>query len=120
MNVTYPLFVFEKDDHSMRVIETSDRILSWHEAIDIENGEYVFWDAIGSGVQIKVDGNKVLSVTSCAAPFSLGEALATYAESLNLPRNVIEGQPVEIWQRIERELERRPKKRGWLSRIFSK
>jgi hypothetical protein len=120
MDITYPLFVFEKDDNSMRLIERSDRILSWHEAIDIENGEYVFWDATGSGVQIKVDGNKVMSVTPCAATFSLRGALATYAESLDLPSNIIEGQPVEIWQRIERELERRPKKRGWLSRIFSR
>jgi len=118
MSVTYPLFVFEKDDRSMRVIESPDSILSWHEAIDIENDEYVFWDATGSGVQVKVKGNRVMSVTSCAAPFPLGEALATYAESLGLSRNVIEGQPVEIWQRIEGELKRRPRKRNWLSRIF--
>jgi hypothetical protein len=120
MSVTYPLFVFEKDDRSMRVIESSDRILFWHEAIDIENDEYVFWDASGLGVEIKVVGTKVMCVNSCAAQFPLGEALATYAESLDLPRSVIEGRPVEIWHRIESELKSRPRKHGWLSRIFSK
>jgi len=120
MSVTYPLFVFEKDDRSMRVIEDSDGILFWHEPIDIENDEYVFWDATGLGVQIKVSGNKVMSVTSCAAPFPLGEAFATYTESLGLPRSVLEGQPVQIWKRIESEFKSRPKKRGWLSRVFSK
>jgi hypothetical protein len=120
MTVTYPLFAFEKDDSSMRVIETPDRILSWHEAIDIENDEYVFWDATGSGVQIRIDGNKVLSVTSCAAPFSLTGALEAYADSLNVPKNVIEVQPVQIWQRIELALKGQPRKPGWLSRIFSR
>jgi hypothetical protein len=120
MSVTYPLFVFAKDDRSMRVIETPDSILSWHEAIDIENGEHVFWEATGSGVQIKVAGKEVMSMTPCAAPFSLDSALATYAESLNLLSNVIEDRPVEIWQRIEREHKRRPKKRSWLSRILSR
>ena len=110
MSITYPLFVFEKDDRSMRIIESQDSILSWHEAIDIENDEYVFWGATGLGVQVKVKGNKVMSVTSCAAPFPLEEAQATYAESIGLPRHVIEGQPIEIWQRIENEFKRRPKK----------
>jgi hypothetical protein len=119
MSVTYPLFAFEKDDHSMRVIESRDRILFWHEAIDIENDEYVFWDATGSGVKIEIGRNRVLSVTPCAASAPLGEALATYAESLGLPTNVFEGQPIEIWRKIERELRSRPKKRSWLSRIFS-
>jgi hypothetical protein len=120
MSVTYPLFVLEKDDQSMRAIESQDRILSWHEAIDIENDEYVFWDATGSGVQIKIAGNNVVSVISCSAAFPLGKALATYAQSLHLSNNVIEGQPVEIWKRIQTELERRPKERSWLSRIFSR
>jgi hypothetical protein len=33
--VTYPLFVFEKDDKSMRLIEDQGRILFHLEAIDI-------------------------------------------------------------------------------------
>jgi hypothetical protein len=39
MRVTYPLFVFEKDDSFMRLIPTESEILSQLEAIDIANGE---------------------------------------------------------------------------------
>jgi hypothetical protein len=42
MIVTYPLFVVEKDDKSMRMIEREDGILSQLEAIDIENGVYQY------------------------------------------------------------------------------
>ncbi len=54
MIVTYPLFAFEKDDKSMRLIENESRLLSNFEAIDIENNEYVFWDANGGGLSVAV------------------------------------------------------------------
>ena len=53
MSVTYPLFVFEKDDKSIRLIENESQIHCL-EAIDIENEEYVFWDANGAGVSVAV------------------------------------------------------------------
>ena len=50
MAVQYPIFVFEKDSSSMQMIEKADEVF-WHlEEIDIENDEYLFWDANGQGV----------------------------------------------------------------------
>jgi hypothetical protein len=50
MEVQFPLFVFEKDDRSMYLIESPERVFHHLEAIDIENGEYLFWDSTGAGV----------------------------------------------------------------------
>lgn len=38
-------------------IEESSRILYHLEAIDIENEEYLFWDANGAGVSLKAENN---------------------------------------------------------------
>jgi hypothetical protein len=59
VSVTYPLFVFEKDDKSIRLIENESRILYHLEAIDIENEEYVFWDSSGSGVLVTVTPTRI-------------------------------------------------------------
>jgi hypothetical protein len=105
MAITYPLFAFEKDDQSMRRIEDSSRILYWHEAIDIENGEYVFWDANGNGVTItvavKTFASKVSGITSSVADFPLREALALYAKSLGISDPLTEGMPIDIWRQIQ-------------------
>jgi hypothetical protein len=39
-SVSFPLFVFEKDDCSMFLVETPDKVLYHLEPIDIENDEY--------------------------------------------------------------------------------
>jgi len=48
--VSFPLYVFEKDDWSMERVESPDRVLYQMEPIDIENDEYLFWDAKGRSV----------------------------------------------------------------------
>jgi hypothetical protein len=105
MAITYPLFVFEKDDQSMRLIEDSSRILDWLEAIDIENGEFVFWDANGNGVTITVTvkafTSKVSGITSSVAVFPLREAFALYATSLGISEPLAEGRPIDIWRQIQ-------------------
>jgi hypothetical protein len=65
MNVEFPLFAFEKDDRSMLLIEKSDRLLYHLEAIDIENDEYVFWDAKGAGVCVSVTHDAIDQITRC-------------------------------------------------------
>ncbi len=124
MTVTYPLFVFEKDDQSMKLVEDSSRILFHMEAIDIENGEYVFWDANGNGVSVAVSltafKSELMDVTSCAALFPLRDAFALYAKALGLSEINVDGPPSEVWRRILKELEKRPKKRSFFSRVFSK
>jgi hypothetical protein len=39
MDAKFPLFVFEKDDRSMYLVESPERVLDQLEAIDIENDE---------------------------------------------------------------------------------
>lgn len=105
MAITYPLFVFEKDDQSMRLIEDSSRILDWLDAIDIENGEYVFWDANGSGVTITVTvkafTRKVNGIASSVPAFPLREAFVLYAKSLGISVPLAEGKPIDIWRQIQ-------------------
>jgi hypothetical protein len=105
MAITYPLFAFEKDDQSMRLIEDSSRILYWHEAIDIENGEYVFWDANGNGVTITVTvkafTSKVNGIASSVPAFPLREAFALYAKSLGISEPLAEGRPIDTWGQIQ-------------------
>jgi hypothetical protein len=125
VSVTYPLFVFEKDDKSIRLIENESRILYHLEAIDIENEEYVFWDSSGSGVLVTVTPIRIFKqgkldkVASCQADFPVQDAFKAYATSLGLPEAVAEGAPTEAWGRIQQELAGRPKKRGFVSRLFA-
>jgi hypothetical protein len=122
MAVTYPLFAFEKNDQSMKLVEDSSRILFHMEAIDIENGEYVFWDANGNGESVVVSvtafKSKLTDVTSCAALFPLRGAFAPHAKALGLSEINVDGPPDEVWRRFQREIGARPKKRTLLSRIF--
>jgi hypothetical protein len=105
--VTYPLFVFEKDDKSMRLIEDHGRILFHLEAIDIENDEYVFWDSTGLGVIVSVmKGN--LSVSPCKEVFPLRDAFKAYADANGLVRLILSGAPTEAWTQIKNALEGRP------------
>ena len=124
MSVTYPLLVFEKDDKSMCLIENESRILSHLEAIDIEGDEYIFWDANGGGVSVAVSvgafKSKLESVTSCPSVFPIQDAFKAYAVSLGLSEAITEGTPMDAWLRIQTELAQRPKKRSYLSRLFSR
>jgi hypothetical protein len=123
MAVIYPLFVFEKDDQSMWQIEDPSSI-GVLEAIDIENGEYVFWDENGNGVSIAASvttfKSKIGDVTPCVSLFPLRDAFSLYAKTLSLPDFNVDGAPSEVWGRIQQELESRPKKRSFFSRLFSK
>ena len=109
----------------MRLIESYSRIPYHLEAIDIENEEYVFWDANGAGVSVAVTPTtafktgKLESVKLCSPVFPIQDALKEYAKSLGLPEVVAEGPPMEAWGRIQKELAGRPKKRSFLSRLFS-
>ena len=71
MNVEFPLFVFEKDDRSMLLIERPDRLLYHLETIDIENDEYLFWDSTGAGVSVSVARDAIDQITRCNQSMSL-------------------------------------------------
>jgi hypothetical protein len=119
VSVEYPIFVFEKDDHSMCLIEDESRIFYHLEAVDIENGEYVFWDAKGGGVSIEVSKGKMTGLGAGPAEFSLGDALVMFAKSEGISPAGAIASPIEEWNRIQDQLEKRLKK-GILSRIFSR
>src|SRR5271169_2387002 len=74
MDAQFPLFVFEKDDRSMYLIETPRRILYRLETIDIENNEYLFWDSTGAGVRISVTPSALKRIELCDQTMSLREA----------------------------------------------
>ena len=122
MAVTYPLFVFEKDNQSMRQIEDPSRLHHDLEAIDVANDEYVFWDANGSGVSVAASvttfKQKIGDVTSCVAPFPLRDAFRLYAKTVGLPDLDVEGAPSEVWSRIQKEIDARPKKRSLCPKLF--
>jgi hypothetical protein len=124
MSVVYPLFVF-LDDQTMMMIESADRILSYLEGIDIENGEYRFWDSTEKAVHITVESTnafyifsswKVIDVFYCESTMTLRDAFLKYADAVNVPRVLVDGRPIEILERIETG---RSQKRNWLSRLFS-
>ncbi len=111
MSFTYPVSVFEKDDSSMRLISAENEILSQLQAVDIDNGEYVVWDARGHGVSIGVSvgawKSKLKAVSSHTQVFPVHDAFVVYAETLGRQEPLADGEPVEVWRQIPRELELR-------------
>lgn len=117
-NVVYPLFAF-LDDRTIIGVEGPDRILYHFEAIDIENDEFLFWDATERAVRISVKKSRVIDVSYCDSNFSLRDAFLAYADAVNLPRTLVKGKPADILTVIEKELGNRRKK-TWFSRLFDR
>jgi len=65
VSIAYPLFVFDKSDRAMRLIEEPERLFFHLEEIDIENDEYLFWDANGTGVRVRIIKRKSAAVENC-------------------------------------------------------
>lgn len=116
MEVAFPLIVFEKDDRSMCLIETPDRLLYHLEAIDIENGEYVFWDATGLGVSVSVKNGSVREIALGDQQMSISDAFKEYSESYGF-EVALEGTPLNVWARIQGQL---PKKKKLWERLLRK
>lgn len=116
MGVQFPLFVFERDNNSMCLVENPQSILHRLEAIDIENDEYLFWDSTGAGVNISVERGGVNQVILGEQPMSLENAFQKYAESHRL--RVIAGKfAMETWRNLQSQLP--PRKTLW-ERLFHK
>ena len=116
MNVAFPLFVFEKDDRTMLLIERPDRLLYHLETIDIENDEYLFWDSTGVGVSVSVTGDAIGQITRCTQSMSLSDAFEAYVHSLSLGVSV-DGPPIEAWRRIQSRI---PKRKPLWRRLFGR
>ena len=118
MSVQYPLFVFEKDDCSMHMVEKADELFLNLEEFDIQNDEYLFWDANGRGVCLRLNKRKVVSVENCEAAKPLPEAFQAYCQSLGLTVEFA-SEPIETWYRIQAAVNLRPRKTGLFGRLFS-
>jgi hypothetical protein len=116
MDVQFPLFVFEKDDRSMYLIETPERVLYHLEALDIENSEYLFWDSTGTGVCVSVALGAVEQIAPYDETISLREAFETYAQSNGL-QVFLKESPLDTWRSLQSQL--LPKKTLW-ARLFRK
>lgn len=115
-DVVFPLYGFAKDDRSMWLVESQDRILYHMESIDIANGEYLLWDATGRAVQISVKGKQAIAAyTDCE--MLLAEAFKQYAEAYGLNADTT-GPADEVWHRLKDAETRLPRKRGIFSRLF--
>lgn len=79
--VSFPLYVFEKDDRSMFVVESPDKVLYHMEPIDIENDEYLYWDVSGRAVRISLAGQRVTGISYGEPEIPLAEAFKRHSEA---------------------------------------
>ncbi len=116
-SVSFPLFVFEKDDYSMFVVESLDKVLYDMEPIDIKNDEYLFWDAKGRAVRISISGQRVTGICHGEPEIPLAEAFRRYSEVHGLDVDTT-GPFDQVWCRLKDPASRLPRSRGLLSRLF--
>lgn len=114
MDVQFPLFVFEKDDRSMFFVESRERVLNSLEAIDIQNGEYLFWDSTGASVCVSVARGAIDQIELCNQAMTLPQAFAAYARAYGLQMSLAQS-PVDTWRSLQTQLP--PRKTLW-ARLF--
>jgi hypothetical protein len=113
---TFPLFV-RLDDGEVMQIDRYDKILYHLEAIDIENDEYLFWDAQGRDLKVIIKNSKVSELRLTQNRVTVQDAMGEYACQLGTKVETA-GTPLEIWRRIEEFKDTLPRPRGLLSRLF--
>jgi hypothetical protein len=89
------------------------------EPIDIENDEYLFWDANGRNIRISIERNKVAGIAYGDAEMTLAEAFKCHSEAFGLSVETT-GPPDEVWLRLKEAEARLPRRRGILSKLFGK
>jgi hypothetical protein len=105
-SASFPLYVFEKDDWSMFLVESPDRVCYHIEPFDFENDEYLFWDAHGRGVRLTLQGGKLTkmgtltSIEEADNEISLHEAFARYSQALGVTVDTT-GTLAEVWARLQ-------------------
>jgi hypothetical protein len=87
------------------------------EAIDIENEEYAFWDAVGNQVRILVNGQQVDKIEHSHENMALHDAFARNAESLGINLDLA-GSPAQVWSRLEEAKRILPRKHSFLGSLF--
>lgn len=46
------IFVFAQDDHGLQVFQSEEAAISYCEGIDVEDGNYLFWDSAGQSLEV--------------------------------------------------------------------
>jgi hypothetical protein len=115
-NFEFPLYVC-LDEGTVIPIETPDRILYHLEAVDIENDEYLFWDAQARPLKIGITNGKVASLESTENEITLVQAFEKYAEQLGVNIDV-SGKPEDVWATLRKAEENRPRSPDFFSRLF--
>lgn len=115
--VSFPLFVLEKDDYSMFEVETPDKIVRHMKPIDIENDEYLCWDARGRAVQISISDQQVIGLAFRKAEISLGEAFGRYSDVHGLDIDTT-GPFEQVWCRLKQAEVPPSRNRGHFARLF--
>ncbi len=115
-NVKFPIYVC-LDDGAVIRIESFQKILYHLEAIDIENDEYLFWDANGRGVKVLIENNAVNGIRYVDNRLSLQQAIETYAKQLGVPIDT-SGTLDDVWAKFRRPSSAFPRPRSFLVRLF--
>jgi hypothetical protein len=97
---SFPLYVFEKDDWSMFLVESEDKLLYHIEPIDFENDEYLFWDALGRGVRLTLERGVLTSIEQIDSTMTVQEAFARYSQTLGVTVDPNGALP-EVWMRLQ-------------------
>ncbi len=116
--VLFPLYVFADDQH-MFLVENAERILYHMEPIDIENGEFLLWDANEIGVRISVSGNKVTGVSHTDNELNLADAFRRYSDTYGLNVDTT-GPAEEVWRRLKDAEARLPRRPSLFARFFGR
>ena len=112
----FPLYVCLDDGTVIRV-ETPDRILYHLEAIDIENDEYLFWDAMACPLKVVITKGKVSGLESTENKITLPQAFERYAGQLGASIDA-GGKSEEVWASLRKVEESRQRRSGLFSRLF--
>jgi hypothetical protein len=114
----FPLYVCLDDGEVLR-IESVERILYHLEAIDIENDEYMFWDANGHGLKILIEKERVIGFANAENKVTLQQAFDDYVQQLGLSVDTT-GTPEEIWDKVKKAKDALPRRPSFLSRLFNR
>jgi hypothetical protein len=117
----FPLYVCLDDGEVIR-IDSSERVLYHLEAIDIENGEYMFWNAAGQGLKVLIQKGKVSGFEKIDNKLTLQQAFEQYARQLTERGAAVDtsGTAEEVWTQIEKAKESLPRRDGFFSRLFGR
>lgn len=120
MAVEFPLFVYEPGDvTSLYTIESLDAAESGElEELDVEHGNFVFWDADGARVHATVRRAEShwleLTSTGDEDPHGLREAIRAYAAAVGVPTEVVDQlSPATAVRKLEEVAESKRGRRRW-------